>query len=309
MKVLKHISTEDVIAFDIETVRYTDNFSELSEDWQSAWEYKNKQDGEVPDSDELAVKWKNHTSLYPEFSKVCAVSLVLMSKGVPRCKNYVSTDERTLLRRLGADLNSFSKNRKFRLCGHASQYFDVPFLCKRYIANGLEIPDILDSTDKKPWEEINIDTNVLWKSFGTSPGSSLQALCTLLNVPISKVDLVGDGVGKAYYNGELTRIADYCNLDAIATFNVLRRMKRESIFSFDEVVYVNQGEVIEAVPFLTEIFNTKVITQEQAQIIRDEVKTYTDPVDVQYVKEILTAAVVKSKGVVDKNTESFINSL
>ena len=83
-----------------------------------------------------------------------------------------------------------------------------------------------------------MDTNDLWKSFGTGPGSSLQALCTVLNIPISKVDLVGDEVGAAYFKGELTRIADYCSLDTIATFNVFRFFKKESIFSFEEVVYV-----------------------------------------------------------------------
>jgi hypothetical protein len=41
----------------------------------------------------------------------------------------------------------------------------------------------------------NMDTNELWKSFGTGPGSSLQALCNVLGIPVSKVDLVGDEVG------------------------------------------------------------------------------------------------------------------
>jgi hypothetical protein len=59
-----------------------------------------------------------------------------------------------------------------------------------------------------------------------------------LNIPISKVDLVGDEVGEAYFRGELKRIADYCSLDTIATFNVFRFFKKESIFSFEEVVYV-----------------------------------------------------------------------
>ena len=84
----------------------------------------------------------------------------------------------------------------------------------------------------------NLDTNELWKSFGTGPGSSLQAVCTVLNVPVSKVDLVGDEVGEAYFKGELERIAKYCSLDTIATFNVFRVFKKETIFPFEQVVYV-----------------------------------------------------------------------
>jgi hypothetical protein len=77
---------------------------------------------------------------------------------------------------------------------------------------------------------------------GTGAGSSLQALCTSLAIPISKVDLVGDEVGNAYYRGEVERIAHYCSLDTIATFNVIRRIKGERIFQFDEVSYLDRKE-------------------------------------------------------------------
>jgi hypothetical protein len=77
---------------------------------------------------------------------------------------------------------------------------------------------------------------------GTGAGSSLQALCTSLAIPISKVDLVGDEVGNAYYRGEVERIAHYCSLDTIATFNVIRRIKAERIFQFDEVSYLDRKE-------------------------------------------------------------------
>lgn len=38
---------------------------------------------------------------------------------------------------------------------------------------------------------------------GTGSGSSLQALCTVLGIPVSKVDLVGDEVGAVYFEGIL----------------------------------------------------------------------------------------------------------
>lgn len=247
MKKINEIDSSNVIAIDIETVRLKKTFEELSEDFQSAWEYKNKQDGKVPSFEELTDLWERNASLYPEFSKVVAVSLVYLNKDTLKCKEYASVDEELILQELASDLNAFKKIKpKATLVGHSAKFSDYPVLCKRYIINGMDIPDILDETDKSPWQQTLLCTNDLWKSFGSfnSSGSSLQALCTALGVEVSKVDLVGDQVGKAYYDGELSRIASYCSLDTIATFNVFRRFKRESIFSFDSVDYVNQGQIL-----------------------------------------------------------------
>ena len=240
MKSIQNINSEDLLTIDIETVRYTKNYADLSPEWKSAWSYKNKQEGIVKNDDELSVLWNNSASLYAEFSKVCAISLTILKDGVLKCKSYYGEDEKEILENFAKDINAFmSKNPKMRLIGHASRYFDFPFLAKRYIANLLSVPGGLDESNAKPWEMKNLDTNELWRGFGTGPGSSLQALCTLLNVPISKVDLVGDEVGEAYFNGELDRISKYCSLDTIATFNVFRVWKKEPIFNFDAVSYVN----------------------------------------------------------------------
>ena len=246
MKLLRDIPTRHFVAIDIETVRIVEKYEDLSDEWKSAWEYKNKQSGEVPFFEELSDSWEKTASLYAEFSKICAVSITFLSKGEDKliCKEFFGTEEGVLLSQLGDFLNQISGSSKdFRLVGHAAKYFDYPFLCKRYIINRLAIPTLLDTAHLKPWESRNLCTNAdIWKMGGTGAGSSLQALCTALNIPISKVDLVGDEVGNAYYRGEVKRIAHYCSLDTIATFNVIRRIKGEKIFQFDEVSYLDRKE-------------------------------------------------------------------
>jgi hypothetical protein len=242
MKVLSKIDSKHFVAIDIETVRIAETFSELPEEFQDAWEYKNKQDGEIPTQEELADLWKRTSSLYAEFSKVCVVSLAFLDKSGESlmCKSFSNTSEKELLKELSEFLDRISSSSPhYRLIGHASKFFDYPFLGKRYIINQLPIPRILDDSDKKPWETLNTCTNTLWKLGGTGAGSSLQALCVSLNIPISKVDMVGDEVGREYFKGNIEGITDYCNKDAIATFNVLRRFKYENIFTFDEVVYLD----------------------------------------------------------------------
>jgi hypothetical protein len=277
MKVLQNIKSELTVAIDIETVRVVENFEDLSEGFKSAWRYKNKQNGVVPTDEELSDSWKRMASLYAEFSKICAVSLAYLDpqKNLV-CKEYYGKDEKALLEALSVTLNNMqAHNSQYRLVGHASKYFDYPFTSKRYIINGLQIPSCLDTTALKPWEGMNLCTNDLWKCGGTGAGSSLQALCNVLDVPISKVDLVGDEVGSAYFRKEYERIGRYCSYDSVATFNVFRKFKQESIFTFEDVNYITaysekveaKEEVVE-LPLLQRINSSKNIGEKEKEELK-----------------------------------------
>lgn len=247
MKSVSNINIHDVLAIDIETVRIAKTYAELPDDWKFAWIHKRKQEGAVADEETLAKDWIERSSLFPEFSKVCSVALVYLKGDKLFCKQYTSQDEVVLLETLAKDLELFQKSKPgLRLAGHASNHFDYPFLCKRYLINHLNIPSVLDESDRKSWEKSLICTNELWKSFGSNwgGGSSLQALCLALGVPVSKVDLVGDEVGEAFYRGELSRIARYCCLDTVATFNVLSRLKNGPVYLEDQFTIVNDGEIL-----------------------------------------------------------------
>ena len=278
MKVLQNIKSDLIVSIDIETVRIAEDYKELTEDFRDAWKYKNKQDGIIPTEEALSESWKRLASLYAEFSKICAVSLSYLDpQGKLVCKEYYGDNEKAILEALSITLNNMqAHNSQYRLIGHASKYFDYPYTSKRYIINELTIPNCLDSTTLKPWEGMNLCTNDLWKCGGTGAGSSLQALCTVLKVPISKIDLVGDEVGSVFYKKEFERIGRYCSLDSIATFNVFRKFKQESIFEFAEVQYitaysegikVEKEEVVE-LPLLQRIYTSGKITKENKEEIK-----------------------------------------
>lgn len=304
MKVIRRIDPETVIALDIETVRIKKDWNELPKDYIEAWEYKNKHEGEIPDNEELAKEWEKRSSLYAEFSKVCAVSLTLYYKGQLKVKNYASEDETMLLLSLKTDLDKFHEKGRI-LCAHAGKYFDYPFLAKRYIINRIAIPELLDSSHLKPWEHTNLDTNDLWKSFGTGPGSSLIALAACLGLPISKVDLVGDEVGKVYYNGEIQRIADYCALDAITCMNVFLVFKGLNHFSFEDVVCVNKGEVIP--PLLTGLHEKKKLSELDRTALQHYCKSLGVS-EIEKVRDIVHAA-IHVNGALDLDTKNFLETL
>ena len=272
MKLLNSINSKYFVAIDVETVRIEEHYRDLSEEWKSAWSYKNKHEGVVPSAQQLSELWTNTAALYAEFSKVCAVSLSFLDNTETKLlvKEFYGDDEVVILKGLAGFLDRiWSKDQGYRLIGHAAKYFDYPVLCKRYVINDMELPMILDTGHLKPWESKNLCTNQdIWKFGGTGPGSSLQALCTALGIPMSKVDLAVDEVGAAYFNGEYSRIGRYCSLDTIATFNIPRKIKREKVFAFDEVVYLDEGQEEVKIPILHKLY----ASQQLSETIKDELR-------------------------------------
>jgi len=280
-KFVNDIDTSSIMAIDIETVRIADDFDDLSDSMRDAWEYKNKQDGEIPEYQELKSLWTKNSSLYAEFSKVCAVSLAFYANGELRCKSFYGENEKEILDSVKDLLDTAVAKKDYRLVGHASKWFDYPFLAKRYIINQIRVPKILDTNHLKPWEHTNLCTNEIWKGFGTGAGSSLQALCAALNIPTSKVDLVGDEVGESFYKGEYKRIGEYCSRDTVATFNVFRRFKGEPIIEFEDVKWLD--EPIEAPTLLQKIANGFSLTEEE----KTRLEAATEGLNQQHTKDIL----------------------
>ena len=309
MKIVNRINSEDILTIDIETVREYEELKDAPASYQFAWECKNKQNGEVPDFVELSRLYENKAPLYAEFSKICAISVSYLTKeGLLKCKSYAGTDEIKLLNAFSRDLEIFySVNKSYRLMGHAAKFFDYPFLCKRYIIQGLDIPSYIDESDKKPWEMRNLCTNDLWRSFGTGAGSSLQALCGALKVPVSKVDLVGDEVGKAYYNGEIKRIGMYCNYDVVATFNVFRKYKKEEIFKFEDVIYVENDESEERTVTLNVLDHILASGQLTSSVVSAIVAfTEENNLNKEDVLTLVKTALAKSKQYQSVKEEDFI---
>lgn len=264
MRALKGLDLKNVITIDIETVRLAEKYEDLPEVVQEAWEYKNKQEGEIPDVEVLAEMYERTSSLYAEFSRVVAVSLCFINnQDKLSVLNLSNVDEGELLKELAQILDRVkASNSKYVLAAHAGKFFDYSYLAKRYIGLGLGIPDILDATGLKPWEIVSLlDTNELYRCGGTGPGSSLQALCMHLNIPSPKVDLVGDEVGKAFFEGDLERISTYCGRDVIATFNVMCRFKGLPIYMEEDVVVAGKSSQKEVNP-IVRLINTKDFNDE-----------------------------------------------
>src|ERR1700749_44798 len=117
-----------------------------------------------------------------------------------------------------------------KLCAHNGKEFDFPYICRRMLINGLQMPPQLEISGKKPWEVNHLDTMELWKFGDYKSYTSLSLLAAIFNIPTPKDDIDGSMVGSVYWkDNQLERICTYCQKDVGATAQLLRRYRGEEL--------------------------------------------------------------------------------
>ncbi|HAA11198.1 MAG TPA: 3'-5' exonuclease [Cytophagales bacterium] len=234
----------DILFLDIETVAGSATYNELPERLQAQWDRKAKfiKTEEAMDSPELYV---DRAGIFAEFGKIVTVAVGFLTPGEDqelqlRVKAFFDHDERVLLEQV---VHLFTKGfdpKRIYLCGHNIKEFDIPYMCRRMLVNGLTLPDVLDIAGKKPWETRFLDTLELWKFGDFKHFTSLELLATIFGLDSSKSDIDGSQVNEVYYGEEegLERIAHYCRADVLVTTNLYLKMRGEDIITEEQVVMV-----------------------------------------------------------------------
>ena len=237
-------SLQKLIFLDIETVSLTPEFSSLPERLKPHWEKKSaglqRQDANPLPADEY---FKERAAIYAEFAKVVCISFgYLKFEGrIPhlRIKSCFGTEERTLLQEFGELLDKFPVIPKWLLCAHNGKEFDFPFLGRRFLVQGLELPRMLQIQGKKPWDIPHIDTMELWKFGDFKSFVSLDLLTALLDIPSPKGQMDGSMVGPCFWkDGNVEQIKTYCEQDVLATAQVVLRFARQLLIPEDGVFSV-----------------------------------------------------------------------
>jgi hypothetical protein len=231
---LKNLDYSKVLFLDIETVPLAYNFNELDERSKFLWDKKTKYIQEKEEENAEGVYLK--AGIYAEFGKVICISVgfIMQKDGEQqiRIKSFSSISELQLLQDFANLLNSHYNNDQYMLCAHNGKEFDIPFLARRFLINGLQLPHLLNVAGKKPWEIKQIDTMELWKFGDFKHYTSLDLLTHIFNIPTPKDDIDGSQVAKVYYEDkDLERIIKYCEKDVVATIQLLRKYRGESLIS------------------------------------------------------------------------------
>jgi DNA polymerase elongation subunit (family B) len=233
---------ENFLVIDIETVSEQKEFELLNSDWKKLWEEKVQHS--LPQHLTTGEYYPLRAGVMAEFAKVVCISMAYFknegSQYQFRVKSIATHDEKELLQNFMAVVNQLECiHKRWSFTGHNIKEFDIPFLCRRLLINGLTIPSCLDFQNMKPWETNIIDTFQYWRFGDYKNYTSLKLLAAALNVPSPKDDIDGSMVGDVYWNdNDLERIAVYCQKDVVTVANIILRFKNLPLLTEQEIVFV-----------------------------------------------------------------------
>lgn len=234
---LKNIKNTNILFIDIETVPICKNINELSEKMKYLWDKKSKYfRTENQDAEDVYER----AGIYAEFGKIICISAGYLTKdSIFRIKSFYNDDEKILLTEFRLMLQKAYKGTDKYLCAHNGKEFDYPYIARRMLINGIEIPDILNLAGKKPWEVKHLDTMELWKFGDYKNYTSLELLTEVFNIPTPKDDIDGSMVAKVYWEeNDLDRIVSYCEKDVLAVVQLFLRYKNEDPIITENVISV-----------------------------------------------------------------------
>ncbi len=239
---------EKILFFDIETVPAVGDFCDLPDRLQELWTTKvEKLQERIPDryapEDSIDDIYMKDAAIFAEFGKVVCISVGyiydFMGENHLKLKSFYNDDESILLQEFAQLLSTWDKPDR-TLCGHNIKEFDVPYVARRMLIKGIQLPKILNIAGRKPWEVQFIDTLELWKFGDFKNYTSLNLLTAVFDIPTPKDDIDGSMVGKVYYEtGDLKRIATYCEKDVVATTQVFLKIKGQKTI---EEVHIERSE-------------------------------------------------------------------
>ena len=245
---MQNLRTEDIIVIDIETASVSSSFNALEERWQQLWEEKTMRI--VPEGLTPADFYPMRAGVMAEFSKIICISVGYFIKEQHlkmRVKSFFGDDEKKILTDFLQTITKIeSLNNKWCFAGHNIKEFDIPFICRRLLINGISVPGYLDFQNMKPWETNIVDTFQYWRFGDYKNFTSLNLLAAAMGLPSPKDDIDGSMVGELYHNGtpaereiNLKRIAAYCQKDVVTTANIILRFKNISPVHQDDVEFVS----------------------------------------------------------------------
>jgi len=235
-------SLSNVLFLDIETVSAKRDFSQLDERLQNAWTKKALSlDQECTDAAEAYFK---KAAIYAEFGKIIVIGIGYFhtnEKGELcfRTKSLANDQEEALLHSFLEVLHSFEQKDVF-LCAHNGKEFDFPYLCRRLLVNGLQLPNCLQIAGRKPWQVHHYDTLEMWKFGDRKHFTSLELLAAVFGIPSSKTAIDGSQVNRTYYEDQnINLIADYCRQDVVVLAQLFLKMNGLTLPKQENIIMVD----------------------------------------------------------------------
>lgn len=234
---------KNILFLDIETVPQKQYYEELDDRWKALWDKKcqnlNMKDGDTP---EILYQ---RAGIYAEFGKIICISVgyLIPQKDTLqlRITSFSYEDESMLLKDFFQLIQKSFNQKKHLLCAHNGKEFDYPYICRRALFHGLQLPQIFNLSNKKPWEVPHLDTLQMWKFGDYKSFTSLDLLAAVFNIPSPKDAIDGSMVKNVYYQEkEVSKIITYCEKDVATLVNVYLRIQGHPVLNESQVFYVGK---------------------------------------------------------------------
>jgi len=237
---IKRIKLEHILFLDIETVPQYQEYDHLDETSKDLWEQKSK----YQRRDEFsAEEFYERAGIWAEFGKIVCISVGYFTFRDNNRHFRVTSfcgEEIRLLQDFKSLLEQHFSKQHHMLCAHNGREFDFPYISRRMIINGIDIPAKLELFGKKPWEVPHLDTLELWKFGDFKTYTSLKLMSHVLGIPSPKDDIDGSEVRHVFYNEKnMDRIRIYCEKDTITVAQILLRLRNERLLDPEEIQSVS----------------------------------------------------------------------
>jgi DNA polymerase elongation subunit (family B) len=242
---LEKINLKNVLVLDIETVPEYPSHSDLPEEWKALWGKKMQRDTK---DGVTAEDLYNRAGIYAEFGKIICICAGYFYDNGPepgkslcfKVKAFYGHEEKQLLEEFSEALNKYPAADQILLCAHNGREFDFPYIARRCLVNGVQIPLLLDNTGKKPWEVQWLDTMDMWKFGDYKSFTSLNLLAALFGIESPKGDIDGSQVWSVYWSERnIERIKAYCQKDVVTVAQILLKFKCMELLKPENISFSN----------------------------------------------------------------------
>lgn len=241
---LENYNIENILFLDIETVPQYSTHDKMPLNFAALWEKKATQLSRIEKFGNTEgsnpADLYERAGIYAEFGKIICISTGIYRNKTLWIKTFSGDDEKEVLRGFSEMLLKLKEKGIGFLCAHNGKEFDYPYLIRRMLINGLDVPAILDLTGKKPWEVNHLDTMELWKFGDFKNYTSLELLAAVFGIPTPKDDIKGSDVARVYWQDHnLERIVTYCQKDVVTIVNLFQRFRGKPLIGEDQLQIVS----------------------------------------------------------------------
>ena len=236
-----------ILFLDVETVPAHIDFEAMTPEFQQLWRDKSrKYSSEGLPPEEL---YFQKAGIHAEFGKIICISagyfpdprVLAPGEKSFRITSFAGDDEKEVLTKFKALLDKiFSEPKKNALCAHNGIEFDFPYISRRMMIHGVELPNLLNTSGTKSWNNPwLLDTMQMWSFGDYKDRTSLALLSACFGIPTSKDDISGKDVAKVYYyDKDVDRIRIYCEKDVVGLARIFRRFAGLGPLEDSELAYL-----------------------------------------------------------------------